>query len=107
MNLESPHNDERCVCSSDETLRNYAERDAAMMYKDFSEMMHSHLQSIKMSMSMAVEMTGKYKSKQCTSDISETMDRWHRDAEALSKELMSELEAVIVEDAVRKCPYCQ
>jgi hypothetical protein len=104
--LHSPHNDEKCVCSSDEALTNYVQRDTAEMYKDFASDIDAATTSLRETIKAALEMTAMYKTKECQSAVNEIMQRWILDLEASAQEMMSDIEDVVIEDAQRKCPYC-
>lgn len=107
MNLESPHNDERCVCSDSQMLENASIKDCAFIYKKFSFAMDDIRQSITASIKDAIEQTNKHRGLVAASEVGEIMNAYINHHEASVMDLLSDINLKIVELDQNKCPYCQ
>lgn len=107
MNLESPHNNEQCVCSSPEQLENVSLRECAFMYKQFADDLNNINRYLKAAIKEAVEVTFKYRGALTASEVDELLQRYFRDNQAILKDLCSDVDDIIVKADQRKCPFCK
>jgi thiamine pyrophosphokinase len=106
MNLESPHNNEQCVCADITQLENASLKDCAFMFKQFATDIDNVHKYLRAAGREAVESTLKYRNAQAASDVEKCVDRFVRDFEAQVKELCSDIDDNIVLNDRNKCPYC-
>jgi hypothetical protein len=107
MNLESPHNDEQCVCSNPEQLENASLKDCAFMFKQFADDLNNINKYMTAAIKEAIEMTLKYRDARTCAEVEKILNRYLSHYNAGVQELCSEIDSTIVSCDQEKCPYCK
>jgi thiamine pyrophosphokinase len=106
MNLESPYNNEQCVCADLTQLENASLKDCAFMFKQFATDLDNVHKYLRAAGREAIESTLKYRNAQAAADVEKCVQRFIRQFEAEVQELCSDVDDNIVVNDRYKCPYC-